>query len=74
MMEKIDDNREWGLIRNNNGEWICDEHAVTIPKSFAKLIEARNTKCGNAIPIYHGPDGTLWCYKHQLEKLFHNNL
>lgn len=29
---------EWHLIRNNNGEWICDEYAVEMNKETADFF------------------------------------
>ena len=65
-METREDNSNWHLIRNNNGEWISDEYAEYLSTIDAAILKSRY---GNNISIQHGPDGSLWCYKHQLEEL-----
>ena len=68
-METKQDNRRWHLIRNDNGEWISDEYAVFVSKLEATVLRIQATKQGKPLTIQHGPEGSLWCYKHELEAI-----
>ena len=68
-MDTIHDKKDWHLIRNDNGEWISDDYAVFVDKTPIKLLQAKAAKMGKPLSIQHGPDGSLWCYKHEIELL-----
>ena len=68
-METKQDNRRWHLIHNDNGEWISDEYAVFVSKLEATVLRIQATKQGKSLAIQHGPEGSLWCYKHELEAI-----
>ena len=63
------DKKDWHLIRNDNGEWISDDYAVFVDKMPVKLLQAKAAKMGKPLSIQHGPEGSLWCYKIELEEI-----
>ena len=63
------DKKDWHLIRNDNGEWISDDYAVFVDKMPIKLLQANASKNGKPLSIHHGPEGSLWCYKIELEEI-----
>ena len=71
-MDTMHDKIDWHLIRNDNGEWISDDYAVIVDKMQIKLLQAKAAKIGKPLSIQHGPDGSLWCYKHEIEQLIDN--
>lgn len=71
-MDTMHDKKDWHLIRNDNGEWISDEYAVFVDKMLIKLLQAKAAKVGKLLSIQHGPEGSLWCYKHEIEQLNDN--
>lgn len=68
-MDTEQDNKNWHLIRNDNGEWISDENAFFLSKVQLRLFLAKAKRLGMPLFIQHGPDGSLWCYKIQLEAM-----
>ena len=52
-MEKEVNNKNWGLIRNDNGEWISDEYAVFLTQMDAICLKSRaiNTKNREKVAI-----------------------
>ena len=68
-METKLDNKRWHLIRNDNGEWISDEYAVFISQLEALIFKVDAVRQGKPFTIQHGSDGSLWCYKHELEAI-----
>lgn len=68
-MDTMLNNREWHLIRNDNGEWISDEYAVFLTKNQLKLLQTKAAKMGKSLSVQHGPGGSLWCYKHEVMQL-----
>ncbi len=68
-MEKKKQDREWHLVRNNNGEWISDENAVFLTKVEARHLEIMARLSGKRLSIQHGCDGELWCYKHEYNNI-----
>ena len=68
-METTQENKQWHLIRNDNGEWICDEYAVFVSELEATVLRVHAAKQGKPLAIQHGPEGSLWCYKHELEAI-----
>ena len=69
MMEKKDGNKEWHLVRNNNGEWISEEYAEFLTPLEVGILQVRAAQQGIQLDVQHGADGQLWCYKHQLEAI-----
>lgn len=69
MMETNEQDRQWHLIRNDNGEWISDEYAVFISKLEATVLRVYAAKQNKPLNIQHGYDGMLWCYKHEYEAI-----
>ena len=61
---------KWHLIRNDNGEWICDENAVFFESNLeAGILQVYAARQKKPLHIQHGPNGTLWCYKHEADAL-----
>ena len=60
---------EWHLIRNNNGEWICDEYAVKMNKETADFYRMKASHLGLDLDVQNGPEGEFWCYKFQIEAI-----
>lgn len=71
-METKEQERKWHLIRNDNGEWISDENVEFLTSVEARSLQIKAKLTGKKLDIQHGYDGTLWCYKHDLENL--NNI
>ena len=68
MKKELTDN-EWHLIRNNNGEWICDEYVVEMDKMTAENYQMKALRLGLDLDIQNGPEGEFWCYKFQIEAI-----
>lgn len=68
-MEKMQEKKQWHLIRNDNGEWISDEYVVYISKLEAGILKVYAAKQGKPLTIQNGSEGGLWCYKHELEAI-----
>lgn len=68
-MEKEVNNKNWGLIRNDNGEWISDEYAVFLTQMDAICLKSRAINQGKELSIQHGVGGQLWCYRHEFEAI-----
>ena len=68
-METMDNKRDWHLIRNDNGEWISDDNAIFVSKVILRIWQSKAARMGKTLSVQHGPDGSLWCYKHELETL-----
>ena len=68
-METKQDNKNWHLIRNDNGEWISDENVVFLTKQEARHLDVMSRLSGMRIAIQHGCDGELWCYKHEYNNI-----
>jgi hypothetical protein len=64
-MRSTTDNKEWSLIHNENGEWISEGYVMFISKTEARILQKGALKQGYNLSIQHGPDGSLWCYKHE---------
>ena len=63
-------NKDFHLIRTNNGEWISDEYAIcNLSKEEILDYEHRAKKCGLPLDVNAGPDGTYWMYKHQCDAI-----
>ena len=72
-METKEDDKRWHLIRNDNGEWISDENAVILSKQEVGILKVWAAKQGKTLSVQHISDGTLWCYKHEIEAIDINN-
>ena len=68
-METMDYKRDWHLIRNDNGEWISDDKAIFVSKVILRILQSKAARMGKTLSVQHGPDGSLWCYKHELETI-----
>ena len=68
-MDTKENNRKWHLIRNNNGEWISDDNAVILSTLEVGVLKVWAAKQGKALSVQHGPDGILWCYKHEIDAI-----
>lgn len=68
-MDTMLNNREWHLIRNDNGEWISDEYAVFVTKNQLKMLQTKAAKMGKSLSVLQGPEGSMWCYKHEVESI-----
>lgn len=68
-METMDYKRDWHLIRNDNGEWISDDNAIFVSKVLLRIWLSKAARMGKTLSVQHGPDGSLWCYKHELETI-----
>lgn len=68
MKNELNEN-EWHLIRNNNGEWICDEFVVEMDKLTADVYRTKALRLGLDLDVQNGPEGELWCYKFQVETI-----
>lgn len=60
---------EWHLIRNNNGEWICDEYVVEMDKLTVEVYRMKASRFGLEVDVQNGPEGESWCYKFQIEAI-----
>ena len=69
MMEKKETNKEWHLVRNNNGEWISEEYAEFLTPLEVGILQVKAAQQGIQLDVQHGADGQLWCYKHQLDAI-----
>ena len=68
-METKQDDKRLHLIRNDNGEWISDEYAVFVSKLEVGVLKIWAAKQGKTLSVQHGSDGSLWCYKHEIEAI-----
>ena len=67
-MEAKEQERKWHLIRNDNGEWISDEHVVFLTKQEARSLQIKARLSGKRLSFQHGIDGELWCSKHEISE------
>ena len=68
-MEKEQDNKDWGLVHNDNGEWISEKNVMYLSAFEVSILQVRAAKVGKKLSVQHGPEGSLWCYKHELEEI-----
>lgn len=68
-MDTMHNKENWHLIRNDNGEWISEEYAVFVNKNQLKMLQTKAAKIGKSLSVQHGLEGSLWCYKHEIELL-----
>ncbi len=69
-METKEQERKWHLIRNDNSEWISDDNVVFLTQTEARSLQIKARLAGKKLTVQHGYDGTLWCYKHEFNKIF----
>ncbi|MBR5983465.1 MAG: hypothetical protein IK025_07070 [Bacteroidales bacterium] len=67
-METKGQNRQWHLIRNDNGEWVSDEYAVILHPLEDVSLKARAIRQKKPLNIQRN-GGVLWCYKHEYEAI-----
>ena len=68
MIERTNE-KKWYLLRNDNGEWISNENCVFLSRLEISILKALASKEGKELHVQHGPDGSCWCYKHEVEML-----
>lgn len=68
-METKEHNKQWHLVRNNNGEWISEDYAEYLTQLEVGILQVKASQQGIQLDIQHGADGQLWCYKHQLDAI-----
>ena len=68
-METKEHNKQWHLVRNNNGEWISDDYAEFLTPLEVGILQVKAAQQGIQLDVQHGTDGQLWCYKHQLDAI-----
>lgn len=68
-METKEHNKQWHLVRNNNGEWISEDYAEFLTPLEVGILQVKASQQGIQLDVQHGADGQLWCYKHQLEAI-----
>lgn len=64
-MDKKEQYNRWHLVRNDNGEWISEENVLFFTKEEARSLQIKAKLSGKSLSIQHGPEGCLWCYKHE---------
>ena len=68
-METKQENKQWQLIHNDNGEWISEEYVVFVSKLEAVVLQIEAVKQKKPLAIQHGSEGRMWCYKHEVEAI-----
>ena len=68
-METKEHNKQWHLVRNNNGEWIIDDYAEFLTPLEVGILQVKAAQQGIQLDVQHGANGQLWCYKHQLDAI-----
>lgn len=68
-MKTKEHNKQWHLVRNNNGEWISEDYAEFLTPLEVGILQVKASQQGIQLDIQHGADGQLWCYKHQLDAI-----
>lgn len=61
--------KKWYLLRNDNGEWISNENCVFLSRLEISILKTLASKECKELHVQHGPDGSCWCYKHEVEML-----
>ena len=68
-MEKEQDNKDWGLVHNDNGEWINEKNVEYLSPFEVSILQIRVAEVGRKLSVQHGHEGSLWCYKKELEEI-----
>ena len=71
-MEKDQDNKEWCLVHNDNGEWINEKNVEYLSAFEVGILQVRAAKVGRKLSVQHGPEGSLWCTRKNWKKLNHS--
>ena len=66
-METNIQERNWHLVRNDNGEWISDENVVFLTKQEARSLQIKARLSGKTLSLQHGYDGELWGYNYEMD-------
>lgn len=61
--------RDWRLVRNDNGEWISDDNVVFLTGLETTIMKSMAARQHKPISVQHGADGELWCYKHEYDAI-----
>ena len=61
--------RKWHLVRNNNGEWISNEHVVFMTDSSTKIYKSLAEQYGLPLSPQAHYGSFMWCYKHEIEAI-----
>lgn len=69
-MDTKEQDKRWHLVRNDNGEWINEEHVVYVSALEATSLKIQAAKQSKTLSVQHGPDGCLWCYKHERDSIY----
>ena len=69
MMDTLEQDRKWHLIRNDNGEWISDDNAVDVSRGEALILTGMSIRAKKRLSFQHGMEGNLWCYKHEIDEI-----
>lgn len=69
MMDTLEQDRKWHLIRNDNGEWISDDNAVDVSRGEALILTGMSMRAKKRLSFQHGMEGNLWCYKHEIDEI-----
>jgi len=68
-METREQEKQWHLVRNDNGEWVSEENVVFLTKAEARSLQIKAKLKDRSISIQHGYEGELWCYKHEMQNI-----
>ncbi len=69
MMDPEEKERNWHLVRNDNGEWISDDNVVFLTALEATIMKSMAARQHKPLSVQHGADGDLWCYKHEYDAI-----
>jgi hypothetical protein len=61
--------KNWQLVRNDNGEWISDDNVVFLTALEATIMKSMAARQHKSLSVQHGADGELWCYKHEYDAI-----
>lgn len=59
--------RNWHLVRNNNGEWISSEHVAYLDGLSATIYRSRAVQYGLPLSPQTNLEGETWYYKREIE-------
>lgn len=68
-METKEEDKKWYMYRNNNGEWISEDHVVIVSRIEVGVLKTQAAKQCKPLSVQRGPDDLLWCYKHEIEAI-----
>ena len=67
-METKEEDNKWYMYRNNNGEWISEDHVVIVSRIEVGVLKTLAAKQCKPLSVQRGPDDLLWCYKHEISE------